>query len=86
MNEKRLGGCLVGFLYRMLIPKFIKGIVKSTASSLSEVTVKSAIARSNSYTKSIFIKNINIGEFNIYTVHYFPKHSVPLLSVMIKKT
>lgn len=31
MKEKRLGGSFVGFLYNIVIPKFIKGLVKSTA-------------------------------------------------------
>lgn len=49
---KRLGGTGSGFLYRMLIPKFIKGPVKSTASVLSEVIVKSVIAKSTVWKKN----------------------------------
>ncbi len=34
-KENRLGGCFCGFLYKMLMPVFIKGSVKSTACSRS---------------------------------------------------
>lgn len=30
-KENKLGGCFTGFLYRTDTPKFMKGIVKSTA-------------------------------------------------------
>ena len=46
MNEKRFGGSLVGFLYNIVIPKFIKGLVKSTAFCRAAVMVKSVIAKS----------------------------------------
>lgn len=46
MKESREGGCLLAFRYKMEMPKFMKGIVKSTALSRSEVMVRSVIARS----------------------------------------
>lgn len=45
-NMKRLGGTGSGFRYKILIPRFMKGIVKSTALSLSDVMVKSVMAKS----------------------------------------
>ena len=45
-KANRVGGSLSGALYRIAIPSFMKGIEKSTASYLGELTVKSAIARS----------------------------------------
>lgn len=51
MKEKREGGAFVGFLYKIEIPKFIKGIVKSTPPSRSEVIVKSVIAKSARFRK-----------------------------------
>lgn len=46
MKENRSGGCLVGFLYNIVIPKFMKGLVKSTAFCLAAVIVRSVIAKS----------------------------------------
>lgn len=46
MKENKSGGCLVGFLYKMVIPRFIKGLVKSTAFWRADVIVKSVIAKS----------------------------------------
>lgn len=45
-NEKRFGGCLMGFAYKMLMPKVMKGIVKSTAVRRAYVMVKSQMAMS----------------------------------------
>lgn len=45
-KEKKLGGAFFGFWYKILIPKFINGSVKSTPSALSLVIVKSVIAKS----------------------------------------
>lgn len=46
MKENRSGGCFVGFLYNIVIPRFIKGLVKSTAFCRAAVIVKSVIAKS----------------------------------------
>ena len=51
-KEKKFGGAFEGFWYNILIPKFIKGDVKSTASSLSAVIVRSVIAKSATYKVS----------------------------------
>lgn len=45
-KEKKLGAARLGFWYKILIPRFMNVVVKSTADSRSEVIVKSAIARS----------------------------------------
>jgi hypothetical protein len=45
-KEKKLGGAFLGFWYKILIPRLIKVVVKSTAASRSEVMVKSVMARS----------------------------------------
>ena len=49
MNEKTLGFCFSGLRIMILIPRFINGVEKSTALSLSEVIVKSPIAMSAFY-------------------------------------
>lgn len=46
MKEKSDGGSLVGLRNNIDIPKFMKGIVKSTALSRSDVIVRSVIAKS----------------------------------------
>lgn len=46
MKESNEGASLVGLRYRMEIPKFMNGIVKSTAFSRSDVIVKSVMAKS----------------------------------------
>lgn len=56
-KENSFGLLFVGFLNKMLMPRFINGIVKSTTSSLSSVIVRSAIARSTSCNRKIYVKN-----------------------------
>lgn len=51
-NVNKLGGTGSGFRYRILIPRFMKGIVKSTAPCLSEVIVKSVIAKCALYKET----------------------------------
>lgn len=46
MKESREGGSFVGLRYKIEIPRFMKGIVKSTALSRSDVIVKSVMAKS----------------------------------------
>lgn len=48
---------MVGFLNRMLMPVFMNGCVKSTASSRFEVIVKSTMAMSDSLRISSPVKN-----------------------------
>lgn len=45
-QKKKLGGAFSGFRNNILIPKFMYGVVKSTASARCELMVKSAIAKS----------------------------------------
>lgn len=45
-KENSVVTLVVGFLKRMLIPVFMKGIVKSTASSRDDVMVRSTMAMS----------------------------------------
>lgn len=47
-KENNFGLLFVGFLNRILMPRFMNGMVKSTTSSLSSVIVRSAIAKSTS--------------------------------------
>ncbi len=49
MKEKTPGISLMGFLNIMLIPKLMKGLLKSITLSRTEVIVNGAIARSASY-------------------------------------
>lgn len=49
MKERRDGGSFVGLRYRMDIPRFMNGIVKSTALSRSDVIVRSVMAKSARY-------------------------------------
>lgn len=53
MKENKFGGCTVGFLYNMVIPKFIKGLVKSTAFWRAAVIVKSVMAKSTLWNLKI---------------------------------
>lgn len=46
IKEKSDGGCFVGLRYKIVMPKFMNGIVKSTALSRSDVMVKSVMAKS----------------------------------------
>lgn len=55
-KEKRSGGSLMGFVNNILMPKVMKGIVKSTTFLRSYVIVKSHMARSAFY-KIIFLLN-----------------------------
>lgn len=48
-KENNVVTLVVGFLNKILIPVFIKGIVKSTASSLDDVIVRSTMAISATY-------------------------------------
>lgn len=51
MKENKLGGIFVGFLYKIVIPKFIKGLVKSTAFWRADVIVKSVMPKSALWNK-----------------------------------
>lgn len=53
-NEKRSGGCFTGFAYKILIPRVMKGIVKSTAVRRAYVIVRSQIARSAFWKSSSY--------------------------------
>lgn len=53
INEKRSGGCFVGFLYKIVIPKFMNGLVKSTAFCRPDVIVKSVIAKSTLWKETV---------------------------------
>lgn len=63
MKEKRSGGSFVGFLYNIVIPKFINGLVKSTAFCRAAVIVKSVIAKSALCNIERFWKPISITTF-----------------------
>lgn len=58
MKENKFGGCLVGFLYKIVIPKFMKGLVKSTAFCRDDVIVKSVMAKSALCKNNINIKDL----------------------------
>lgn len=49
MKERRDGGSFVGLRYSREMPRFINGIVKSTALSRSDVIVRSVMAKSARY-------------------------------------
>jgi hypothetical protein len=53
MNENTPGFSLSGFLIIMLMPVFIKGLVKSTARCLSSLMVKGAMAMSAFYNSIV---------------------------------
>lgn len=63
MKEKTLGFCFSGFLIMMLIPRFMNGVEKSTTRSLSDVIVRSAMAKSAFYNNHIVLY-----EFGIHSV------------------
>ena len=62
IKENVDGGCLVGLRNKIEIPKFINGIVKSTPLSLSDVIVKSVIAKSARCENKL---NYRIDDFGI---------------------
>ncbi len=53
MKEKTPGISFVGFLIMMLIPRLMKGLLKSITLSRTDVIVNGAIARSASYKYKI---------------------------------
>lgn len=57
MKENTLGFCFSGFLIMMLIPRFMKGVEKSTTRSLTDVIVRSPIAISALCNHSVVYLN-----------------------------
>lgn len=63
MKAKSLGGAGSGVPNRIEMPRFMKGVVKSTAFSRSDVMVRSVMAKSMSCNKHARRKHLNLSVF-----------------------
>lgn len=82
MNENVDGGSLDGFWYKIDMPRFMKGMVKSQPLSRSDVIVKSVMARSAFCKRREKILNHFIvdkakAKKSSHSVTNIPYHSVP---------